>query len=53
HPCVFCPKSFARQEHLQRHIRTHDGKKDHGCPLPHCGKAFNRNDNLVAHFATH
>lgn len=53
HPCPFCIKSFARQEHLQRHIRTHDGKKDHGCPLPFCGKTFNRNDNCVAHFATH
>jgi hypothetical protein len=53
HPCMFCNKSFARQEHLQRHIRTHDGKKEHGCPLPTCGKTFNRNDNCVAHFATH
>lgn len=46
-----CGRVFRRQEHLIRHVKTHSGRKDHGCAI--CGTRFNRNDNCWEHYWTH
>eukprot|EP00094_Tigriopus_californicus_P012186 TCALIF_11778-PA protein Name:"Similar to sp9 Transcription factor Sp9 (Danio rerio)" AED:0.54 eAED:0.54 QI:0/0/0/0.25/1/1/4/0/129 len=45
-PCHWstCGKRFARSDELARHIRTHTGEKNFGCPV--CGKKFMRSDHL-------
>jgi hypothetical protein len=50
---VRCTKMFQRIEHLKRHERTHDPRKDHICKIPECKRAFDRHDNLQAHMVTH
>ncbi|THW03008.1 hypothetical protein D6D24_10746, partial [Aureobasidium pullulans] len=45
-PCRFCSKQFKRQEHLQRHERTHTREKPYLCE---CGKHYARQDLLVRH----
>ncbi|THY85419.1 hypothetical protein D6C95_07881 [Aureobasidium pullulans] len=45
-PCRFCSKQFKRQEHLQRHERTHTREKPYPCE---CGKDYARQDLLVRH----
>ncbi|EWZ48579.1 hypothetical protein AU210_003964 [Fusarium oxysporum f. sp. radicis-cucumerinum] len=44
--CRFCNKEFKRQEHLERHIRTHTRERPYGCP---CGRTFTRQDLLNRH----
>ncbi|UKZ71047.1 uncharacterized protein TrAtP1_012014 [Trichoderma atroviride] len=44
--CIYCPRSFKRAEHLQRHIRIHTKDKPYIC---HCGTAFARRDLLTRH----
>ncbi|KAJ5908449.1 hypothetical protein N7495_001131 [Penicillium taxi] len=46
--CEYCSRSFARLEHLQRHLRTPDTKeKPFSCDI--CSKSFARSDLLVRH----
>ncbi|KAG7053207.1 c2h2 transcription factor, partial [Colletotrichum scovillei] len=44
--CHICHRSFARGEHLRRHLRTHTKEKPYEC---HCGQAFARRDLLTRH----
>ena len=46
-----CTKSFKRQEHMKRHLRTHLMVNEAWCKI--CKKGFNRNDNCIAHYETH
>jgi hypothetical protein len=49
-----CRQSFARPEHLRRHVRTvHSDERPYACRVPRCGKAFSRGDNLRDHYWTH
>ncbi|KAL7907377.1 hypothetical protein GGI35DRAFT_456193 [Trichoderma velutinum] len=45
-PCKYCNKEFKRQEHLERHIRTHTRERPFGCA---CGRTFSRPDLLNRH----
>ncbi|KAL4791911.1 hypothetical protein BDV19DRAFT_381238 [Aspergillus venezuelensis] len=45
--CPFCPKTFTRNEHLQRHLGSHGVGKAVTCPK--CGKDFMRKDVLKRH----
>nr|UWK20133.1 ZnCys2His2 transcription factor [Trichoderma polysporum] len=45
-PCKYCNKEFKRQEHLERHIRTHTRERPFGCA---CGRTFTRPDLLNRH----
>ncbi|KAI3555208.1 regulatory protein [Colletotrichum abscissum] len=44
--CHVCHRTFARGEHLRRHLRTHTKEKPYEC---HCGQAFARRDLLTRH----
>ncbi|KAL3449905.1 hypothetical protein BJX65DRAFT_272150 [Aspergillus insuetus] len=44
--CKHCTRSFARVEHLRRHIALHTGLKPYSCL---CGEAFSRSDVLSRH----
>ncbi|CAM1510774.1 Fc.00g082870.m01.CDS01 [Cosmosporella sp. VM-42] len=44
--CQYCPRSFKRLEHVQRHERTHTKEAPFKCP---CGRAFARRDLLTRH----
>lgn len=43
-PCPQCDRSFARREHLKRHLRNHGTLKRFACPL--CKKTFARRSVL-------
>ncbi|KAI9152082.1 Regulatory protein ADR1 [Paramyrothecium foliicola] len=45
-PCEFCNKEFKRQEHLDRHLRTHTKERPFACA---CGRMFTRQDLLHRH----
>jgi hypothetical protein len=48
-----CGRSFARIEHLRRHMTTvHSGSRT-ACKVPLCRKSFSRRDNLYDHYWTH
>jgi uncharacterized Zn-finger protein len=47
-PCSTCPRSFARNHDLHRHMRVHTGDKPYVCPC--CSKGFARTDALKRHF---
>ncbi|KAL2809387.1 hypothetical protein BJX63DRAFT_423902 [Aspergillus granulosus] len=47
--CPFCPTTFTRTEHLQRHLGSHGVGKAVTCP--ECGKEFMRKDVLKRHLA--
>lgn len=47
-PCSVCPRSFARNHDLHRHMRVHTGDKPYVCPC--CSKGFARTDALKRHF---
>ncbi|GKZ37456.1 hypothetical protein AbraIFM66950_009006 [Aspergillus brasiliensis] len=49
--CEFCPETFARKEHLQRHAFSHLGLKPFRCEV--CSRMFSRRDTLRKHQTTH
>ncbi|RAL00157.1 uncharacterized protein BO80DRAFT_476778 [Aspergillus ibericus CBS 121593] len=49
--CPWCSQSFAKEDHLSRHIRTHTKEKPFTCSA--CGKAFSRYDSLLRHARNH
>lgn len=46
----WCNRSFKRQEHLKRHMKSHSEEKQYVCWVPGCYRAFLRCDNLNAHY---
>jgi hypothetical protein len=44
-----CRMGFKRQDHLERHIRSHSKEKPYVCWVPGCHRAFSRRDNLNVH----
>lgn len=46
-----CKNRFAAKETLNRHVRTHTGRRDHKCKI--CGKEFIQNTQLKAHMFYH
>ncbi len=49
--CAQCGRSFARREHLKRHLAVHDSENAYACST--CSKRFTRSDALARHEATH
>jgi hypothetical protein len=46
--CHRCPKTFASQKDLNRHVGTvHDGRRSYICSV--CNRSFGRGDNLLRH----
>jgi hypothetical protein len=48
-----CAQSFARVEHLRRHIQSVHSGFSVSCKVPRCTKSFSRSDNLYDHYCTH
>ena len=38
--CYICGRQYERQDHLSRHLKSHDNERSYKCP--DCGKGFNR-----------
>ncbi|KAH8929460.1 hypothetical protein BT69DRAFT_205550 [Atractiella rhizophila] len=49
--CSYCPMTFKKLEHAQRHERTHTLDRPFACSV--CGKAFARQDTLNRHARLH
>ncbi|KAE8374198.1 hypothetical protein BDV26DRAFT_300374 [Aspergillus bertholletiae] len=49
--CPWCSRSFTKDEHLARHIRTHTREKPFVCGI--CRRAFGRHDSLLRHARCH
>lgn len=45
--CATCTRAFARQEHLNRHERSHTKEKPFSCNI--CSRKFSRRDLLLRH----
>ena len=56
HQCPECPKRFAYNKDVTRHMRTkHSSLRPFKCPFPHCKyaeKGFKRQDHLDRHRTT-
>ena len=48
-----CERRFKRQEHLNRHMKSHTKERPHVCWVPGCQLAFTRKDNLKEHCKRH
>ncbi|CAI7611335.1 unnamed protein product [Penicillium viridicatum] len=48
---VGCRMGFKREDHLERHTRSHLKEKPYVCWVPGCHRAFSRLDNLKVHCA--
>ncbi|KAJ5771449.1 uncharacterized protein N7511_003500 [Penicillium nucicola] len=46
---IGCTMGFKRQDHLERHSRSHSKEKPFVCWVPGCHRSFSRRDNLKAH----
>ncbi|CAG8209408.1 unnamed protein product, partial [Penicillium nalgiovense] len=46
---IGCRMGFNRQDHLERHTRSHLKEKPYGCWVSGCHRAFSRRDNLKVH----
>ena len=46
---IGCRMGFKRQDHLERHTRSHLKEKPYVCWVPGCHRAFSRRDNLNVH----
>lgn len=46
---IGCRMAFKRQDHLDRHTRSHSKEKPYFCWVPGCHRAFSRRDNLKVH----
>ena len=53
HVCSFpgCTRTYARREHLKRHIKVHQGSATLACRI--CGRRFHRKDHLKHHELAH
>jgi len=51
HQCNLCGMKFGRDEHLKRHMVTHEASANFSCI--HCGRRFKRKDGLDIHIRTH
>ncbi|EHK20216.1 uncharacterized protein TRIVIDRAFT_193174 [Trichoderma virens Gv29-8] len=49
--CGICDATFSRQEHLDRHTKSHTREKPFKCLI--CGKGFSRQDVLSRHRTSH
>ncbi|KAL2838111.1 hypothetical protein BJY01DRAFT_38280 [Aspergillus pseudoustus] len=49
--CVKCSRCYSKQEHLNRHERTHTNSKPYRCH--ECGRRFGRQDVLSRHAKLH
>ena len=49
--CYLCSRTYERQDHLSRHLRSHENERGYKCA--DCGKGFNRADLLNRHRAAH
>ncbi|KAL4877855.1 fungal-specific transcription factor domain-containing protein [Aspergillus karnatakaensis] len=49
--CPWCSRSFTKDEHLARHIRTHTREKPFSCTI--CQTTFSRHDSLLRHVRRH
>ncbi|GAA6007377.1 uncharacterized protein JCM10292_005516 [Rhodotorula paludigena] len=48
-----CGKAFGRPSARDTHMRTHDGVKPYGCPVPSCARRFSVFSNLKRHMIIH
>ncbi|KAJ5283451.1 hypothetical protein N7505_001431 [Penicillium chrysogenum] len=46
---IGCRMGFKRQDHLERHTRSHLKEKPYVCWVPGCHRTFSRRDNLKIH----
>merc|ERR1712232_1123704 len=53
HYCSYCPKSFAQNCHLSRHIREKHSATQPLFECQMCDKAFNQRSNLKVHLRSH
>ncbi|EXJ87697.1 hypothetical protein A1O1_04622 [Capronia coronata CBS 617.96] len=49
--CSICGRTFAKNDHLERHIRSHTKEKPFKCTI--CGRKYGRNDTLLRHQNDH
>ena len=47
HTCVICATTYARKDHLVRHMQAIHGNNTFPCTI--CTSIFNRRDNLAVH----